>query len=348
MKRSVWALLFIGTFAFIALTLLNAISCRTAATSAHADGRPVHFAEAAPAPGLVERQRMFVHALTATPVNTEELRRTLRDIGHVRASYYRWVESAGAKAGWKEDGVPRRKLTEVALNRDAQGFPPEDWISQITAPLANGFTPLGGQLAFVPPPDVVPERDRLLAEADEKLRAGLLELSRRFPQMRRSTHGTIEKDLAGRSAPGGITIWVGRFHDGKGGLKAAVPENDRYFVSVHLQALAYSVQAPQMGMIELYPSIGLMGQINASAGNADLDAALKQLVTDSLAPLAELDAKARGKIGDMDPPWGKEARGAQVRIRAEKKAWRANETIVLEAAKMGAGRAAATRKEARG
>ena len=45
-------------------------------------------------------------------------------------------------------------------------------------------------------------------------------------------------------------------------------------------------------LIPLYPRLGLVGQVGTRAANPDLDAALKKLVTDALAPLAELEERA--------------------------------------------------------
>ena len=55
-------------------------------------------------------------------------------------------------------------------------------------------------------------------------------------------------------------------------------------------------------MSPLYPNLGLVGQIGTHAGDAELDAALKKLVADALAPLKELDqqravaGQARGPV----------------------------------------------------
>ncbi len=51
-------------------------------------------------------------------------------------------------------------------------------------------------------PDVVQERDRLLAEADVKLRAGLRALAEKYPQLQTTNNGTLEKALARNLPPG--------------------------------------------------------------------------------------------------------------------------------------------------
>jgi hypothetical protein len=46
----------------------------------------------------------------------------------------------------------------------------------------------------------------------------------------------------------------------------------------------------------MYASLALMGQVHASAGDPFLDAALKKLVADALAPLEVLDDALSGRV----------------------------------------------------
>ena len=57
----------------------------------------------------------------------------------------------------------------------------------------------------------------------------------------------------------------------------------------------------QLAMFPLYPSLGLVGQIALSAGDGELDKALKKLVSDALAPLKRLDEKT-GSSHPADQP----------------------------------------------
>ena len=72
-----------------------------------------------------------------------------------------------------------------------------------------------------------------------------------------------------------------------------------------------SMGMTQLAMSELYPNIALMGQIQASAGDPELDAASKKRVGDALAPLDELNKKATPGEPDAET-WDEAGRGPAV------------------------------------
>jgi len=137
-------------------------------------------------------------------------------------------------------------------------------------------------------PGLQAERDKLLSEADTKIRRGIVELAEKFTQLRQARDW---KDVAQQSETGRISIWLRHTHLGKGrSTRDYVPKNDRYSVLVIIQPPPTVTSA--MGMAPLYPNLGLVGQVHAMAENADLDAVLKKLVSDSLKLLKDLDARS--------------------------------------------------------
>ncbi len=147
---------------------------------------------------------------------------------------------------------------------------------------------LAGQVLTEIHPYTLDERNRLLAKADAEIREGMAELAKRYAQLKK---GEYWQDVYQRSETGRISIWLRHTHLGKGRTtQKYVPENDRYSVLVIIRPPPAVTSA--MAMFALYPNLGLVGQVQAGAENADLDAALKKLVSDSLKPLKELDAKS--------------------------------------------------------
>jgi len=138
------------------------------------------------------------------------------------------------------------------------------------------------------PPDVLVQRDWLLAEADANIRSGLVELAKKFPQLKKARdwgHVTSQKSDTGR-----VGIWL--FHVNKGKAKTVrgpLPKNERFTVLVVVQSPP--PEPVQLAMFPKYPNLGLVGQVNATAGDSKLQTALKKLVADSLIPLERLENK---------------------------------------------------------
>ena len=140
--------------------------------------------------------------------------------------------------------------------------------------------------------DIIAKRDRLLAEADGKIRSGLVELAEKFPQLKKakSWDGQIHRP----ARDGQISLWLFHTHLGKAADSAQfVPEKDRY--SLLAVVRPPHSQPIQMMMGPLYPDLGLVGQVNAWATDPELAAALKKLVSEALAPLGALNIKAEGR-----------------------------------------------------
>ena len=253
------------------------------------------------------RREMVLKSLTATPVDTEMLKAALRDIGHVGLGYrgglFREGVSKTGRLKLYPDGYEYEGIY-VSLNRDTCDAPPDDWLTQLIAPLTKGFTPVDllMLLVFSTPPEMRPERDRLVAEADAKIRAGLLDLSSKHHQMRETTDGPIENNLARPSLAGAITIWVAQYHGSRGETARAVSSTEQYYVNIVLYQVGNPRHAMAVRFSDGYPCIGLEGKVEVSAGDPELDAALKKLVRDALAPLSELDARTWQEIRKRNSP----------------------------------------------
>jgi len=263
---------------------------------------PAVSAQRADRPGLSieQRGRVIFEAMESTPVNAAALGEALRDIGHVEATYHspplkKWTDGAQVI-----DGRIHLKTT-VGLNRGEGGEAPPEWVEKLTAPLQKELRLVTLKLAFAPPAEVAAERDRLLAHADRKLRAGLRELAKTYPQLHITNWGTLEEALAGRSPAGRISIWVGRYHGGSTGIQRPVPKELGYNVFVLLRPLHWPVPPGQWAMHPMYSRLALMGQAYADAGDPSLRAELKKLVADALAPLERLDDRAAGRTTATAP-----------------------------------------------
>ena len=126
------------------------------------------------------------------------------------------------------------------------------------------------------------KRDALLARADADIRAGLLALAKEFPQIAQADGW---KAVAGKSRAGEVNL--GLYWKVEAYPKTASPRGDAFALTVIL-----SLGRPagtQPAWFTLYGNLGLVGKAEAKAGDPKLDAALKTLVTDALAPLDELD-----------------------------------------------------------
>ncbi len=132
-------------------------------------------------------------------------------------------------------------------------------------------------------------RNRPLAQADAAIREGLVELAKKFPQLEKARDW--EEVTSKRSEAGRIGIWLAHSDQGKARTSdEPVPEAERYSLSVFVQR--GPSRPARAGPFPIYPNLGLVGQVGASAGDPQLEGALKKLVADALAPLKELNDKA--------------------------------------------------------
>jgi beta-lactamase regulating signal transducer with metallopeptidase domain len=135
-------------------------------------------------------------------------------------------------------------------------------------------------------PDEEKERDRLLAEADQRLREALIALGEEFPQLKAVHHWNL---VAGQSSPGSMIVHLATVTEeskARGGVDVA--EGERFSLSVNVVP-ADRVHKQQLKVGILYRNLGLFGMARARADDPKLDAALKKLLDDSLAPLMALD-----------------------------------------------------------
>jgi hypothetical protein len=152
-------------------------------------------------------------------------------------------------------------------------------------------------------PELRDKRDKLLAQADATIRKGLLELGEKYPQMKKAEK--YWESLAGASSPGRIGITYFHSDQGKAATmpKGTVPEKERVSVLVVIKPPPEEME--QLALFPLYPNLGLVGWVGTSAGDPELDAALKKLVDEALKPLAELNAASAE--GRSRPPEAKDA-----------------------------------------
>ena len=139
------------------------------------------------------------------------------------------------------------------------------------------------------PEGVAQERNRLLAEADAKIRDGVRKLAEAWPLLKK---GQSWERLARASDPGTIGIGFRRTQPGgKGGTdERAFPPSEAFSILVVVKLPPDEIE--QLSLRRMYPRLGLVGQVGTRAANPDLDVALKKLVTDALAPLHELEKRA--------------------------------------------------------
>jgi hypothetical protein len=137
------------------------------------------------------------------------------------------------------------------------------------------------------PEGVIDIRDRLLSKADHQIRTGLLtQFVEKYPQIRKARD--FETMISGKSEEGRIGISLRHIHSGKAKtMDEPVPENERFSVLVVIQEPPRMPTQLEMGPI--YSNLGLVGQINMTAGDKELEAGLKKLVDDALKLLAEFN-----------------------------------------------------------
>ncbi len=136
-------------------------------------------------------------------------------------------------------------------------------------------------------PGVVGERDKLVAEAGEKIRKGLIKLAERFPQLKKSAEWQrVVSPLEG--PPGWLELRL--YHNSPKRGPDLTPELQRFGVTVDVRPPPPPAATP---IPALYPNLGLVGRVDhVQAGDPQLDAALKELVADALASLKRLNDRA--------------------------------------------------------
>ena len=249
---------------------------------------------------IADRGKMIFAALKAEPVDAAALRKALHDIGHVEAEFAsepltRWVDGARIVQG-------RIVLsTTVGLNRRGAGETPEAWIAQLTAPLKTAQRARTLKLARGVPPALAAARDRCLAEADKALRAGLVKLADKYPQLNKTNWGTLAQAVAGKADPGRVSVWVGHYAGSKSGSRTPVAKVESYNVFILLRPLHWPTPAGEWAMNQTHSHLALMGQVHTDAGDPELRGALAKLAADALAPLERLNDRAAGRAVATQP-----------------------------------------------
>ena len=165
-------------------------------------------------------------------------------------------------------------------------------------------------------------RDRLLDEAGRRIREGLLTLSGQFPQLKTANNRPLAEALGGgASPPGYLSIWLGRANrPQKAPWKAEPIEDARtWSFMVILEELPDDPQAPPrqaMSIFRLYPNLNLGGQQSARAGDPKLDAALKKLLAEAVAPLKAMDERVGKKPPEPTDAAGRGSRAELLPVTA--------------------------------
>jgi hypothetical protein len=156
------------------------------------------------------------------------------------------------------------------------------------------------------PATVQRERDRLMIEADRKIRHGLAELATRYPQVREAMEefARYEADVHARrderrSAHPSIVILLGQPPAPRRASNASPETLDASRFGIHIQLVTHRRWPPQraglpFGTVHVFPNLhlGSYARMFYAAVDPQLDRELKQLIDDALAPLAALDAEA--------------------------------------------------------
>jgi beta-lactamase regulating signal transducer with metallopeptidase domain len=162
--------------------------------------------------------------------------------------------------------------------------------------------------------ELLQERDRLLAEADMQIREGLLELAKGFPQLRKERNWQW---LMSPSEAGRISIVLSHPPPPKARRRYGVPFRERERFSIGVIVRPRPSEIEQLAWLPIYPNLELGGQVGVSAGDANLEAALKRLVDDALEPLKRLNDKADGLEsnvrGEVREAWGEAVNGLRCR-----------------------------------
>jgi len=132
------------------------------------------------------------------------------------------------------------------------------------------------------PQNIIEQRNKLLSEADTKIRSGISKLAEKFPQLKKAKRW--ERVISKKSGSGRIGIIFHHTHIGKvKTMKEPIPEKEQFGLLVVIQSPPK--KPTQLAMGTLYPDLGLVGQVGTTAGNPELDTALKKLVDEALEPL---------------------------------------------------------------
>lgn len=144
------------------------------------------------------------------------------------------------------------------------------------------------------PEDIKRQRSELLAKASADICNGLHKLAEQFPQLKRGYDWNHIKASVGQTDR--VSIHLQRYHGGKGGTEEyEIPKDKQFGILVVVKPQPDEME--QLATFPMYPALGLVGQVHASAGDPKLNEALNKLIADSLAPLVQLNAKAAGKQG---------------------------------------------------
>jgi hypothetical protein len=141
-------------------------------------------------------------------------------------------------------------------------------------------------------PEQEQERDKAFAAVVQSLRQGLLELARTYPQLAISHGRPLEISFGHElDQPGELHFGGERSNitTGKRPQEENIPDSQTWAFGVALWPTGQGNQVMVVG--PLYPHLNLFGMTRAKAGEAKLDAALKKLLDEALAPLKALDEK---------------------------------------------------------
>ena len=153
-----------------------------------------------------------------------------------------------------------------------------------------------------PPNPIKQERDRLLAQADAQIRKGLIDLAKKYPQLKQ-TKGWEQLDEKPGSRKANESISIVLMVHAPGWGKTNRLAGDAMAITVGV----YDDQPtpPTAGGRNLfYRTLNLAGTVGAYAGEPELDKALNGLIKEALAPLAELEqrisATIQGQVRDAE------------------------------------------------
>jgi len=179
-----------------------------------------------------------------------------------------------------------------------EGVPP-GLTGKLQEVLRNAMVKIGPlnrkALAASLPEGIAPERDRLLAAADAKIREGVRKLAKTYPLLKK---GVSWEHLELASTAGCIGIEFRRQQEGKARTDTAkFPPSEAFGILVVVKPPPD--EDAQLSLGALFPRLGLVGRVGTGAANPELDAALKKLVADALAPLAELEQRTSQEVADQ-------------------------------------------------
>lgn len=254
-----------------------------------------------------ERREKLKAAINADQSDLTKARAALMDVGNVSLGFAKGPFERSPDSNTLPEGIGVQQWDgkfflyySDDFNRMTRGPAPEVWLESIVAARKGGYKLIGVELAVRPSDEVLKERNRLLTQADATIRKGLLELSKTFPQLQRTSLRTIQEQLEKKEpVVGRVSIWALRGH-GKGGSKEVELPQDRYSILVVIRPLHFGNEG-QLGMFILpeYGNLSLMGQVHYDAGDPKLDAAVKKLIGDALAPLKELNLRVNAALGTL-------------------------------------------------